>query len=359
MDPRIVQHAKIIVDYSTGIKKGDNVLIQISDFGVDLATEIHKRVSRLGASCLIVTSPTEAAEAYYQFTPNRYLKIFPDHLYQLAKASDVFISIRGESNTRALSNVDPSKISLRSTVLQRIQEERMKKRWCLTQHPTAAYAQEAELSLNEYRDFTYSAILLDWRKEALKTSRLRRVLDRADEIRIEGECTDLVMSVKGRIFVPDDAKHNLPGGEVFTAPVEGSVNGRIYFDLPAIQSGKEVRDIELELDDGKIVSAKASKNEQLLQTMIKTDRGSKRIGEFGIGTNMRIKRFTRNILFDEKIGGTIHLAIGRAYKECGGRNRSAVHWDMIKTMKPGRIIVDDMVMQENGRFLWSNVTRMR
>ena len=358
MDPRITRHAKIIVDYSTRIKRGDNVLIQISDLGTDLAIEIHKQASRKGASCLIVASPTEAAEAYYQVTPNKYLKIFPDHLYQLVRASDVVISIRGESNTRALSNVEPSKISLRSTILHRIQEERMKKQWCLTQYPTSAYAQEAELSLNEYRDFAYSAILLNWKRESLKTSRLKKVFDRSNEIRLEGERTDLVMPVKGRLFVSDDAKHNLPGGEVFTAPVEGSVNGRIYFDLPAIQSGKEVRDIELELVNGKIVSARASKNEQLLKTMIKTDRGSKRIGELGIGTNMKINRFTRNILFDEKIGGTVHLAIGRAYKECGGRNRSAIHWDMIKTMNPGRIIVDDTVIQKNGRFLWNNISRI-
>jgi len=359
MDPRVAEHAKIIVDYSTSIRKGDNVLIQISDQGMDLAVEIFKQASRLGASCTIVASPTDAAEAYYQVTPSKYLRIFPKHLYQLVKATEVIISIRGETNTRALSGVDPLKISLRSKILQRIQEERMKKRWCLTQHPTAAYAQEADLSLNQYRDFVYSAILLNWRKEALKTSRLKRVLDRADEIRLEGDRTDLRMSVKGRVFVPDNAKHNLPGGEIFTAPIENSVRGEIYFDLPAIQSGKEVRDVELELINGKIVSARASKNQDLLQAMINTDKGSKRIGELGIGTNMKISRFTWNILFDEKIGGTIHMAIGRAYKECRGRNKSAIHWDFIKTMKPGRIVVDGTVIQENGRFLWNNISRVR
>ncbi len=355
VDPRIVEHAKIIVDYSTRVRRGDNVLIQVSDLGMELAVEIHKQVSALGASCLIIMSPTEVAEAYYQVTPKRFLKMFPDHLYQLVKASDVFISIRSESNTRALSSVDPSKVSLRSTVLERIQEERMTKRWCLTQHPTTAYAQEAELSLNEYRGFVYSATLLDWKKEALKNARLKRFLERADEVRLEGNRTDLTMSVKGKIFIQDNGEHNLPGGEIFTAPVENSVNGYIYFDLPAIQSGKEVRDIELELARGRIVSAKASKNQDLLEIMIKTDPGSRKIGEFGIGTNMNIRRFTRNILLDEKIGGTIHLAIGRAYKECRGRNRSAIHWDMIKTMKPGRIVVDGTVVQKNGRFLWNHI----
>ncbi|MEM2942353.1 MAG: aminopeptidase [Candidatus Bathyarchaeia archaeon] len=358
MDPRVAKHAEIIANYCVGVRKGDNVLIQISDQGIELAVEILKQASRVGASCIIVTSPTDAAEAYYRFTPTRYLKIFPEHVYQLVKATDVYVSIQGEVNTRALSSIEPSKISLRAKILKRIQEERMKKRWCITQHPTSAYAQEAELSLNQYRDFAYSAILLDWRREAVKTLRLKRILDRADRIRLEGERTDLEMSVKGRVFVADDAKHNLPGGEVFTAPVEESVEGRIYFDLPAIRSGKEVRGVELEIVDGEITSAKASKNQDLLQTMIDTDTGSRRIGELGIGTNMKINRFTRNILFDEKIGGTIHLAIGRAYRECGGRNKSAVHWDFIKTMNPGRIVVDGTVIQENGRFLWNRIARL-
>lgn len=358
MDPRIIRHARIIVDYSTKIKKGDNVLIQFSDLGKELAVEIFKQASKLGASCLIVNSPTEAIEAYYQVTSGKHLKIFPKHLFELVKASDVIISIRSDANTRALSHVKSSKISLRSIVLQKIQEERMKKRWCLTQHPTHAFAQEADMSLTVYQDFVYSSIIQDWRKESAKNSRLKRVLDRASEIRLEGKNTDLRMSVRGRLFVPDNGTHNLPGGEIFTAPIESSVKGHVYFDLPAIHAGKEVRDIELEFVNGNVVSAKASKNQELLKEMISTDAGSKRIGELGIGTNMRIKKFTKNILFDEKIGGTIHLAIGRAYKECKGINRSAIHWDMIKTMKPGRIIVDGAIIQQNGKFLWNNISKL-
>jgi aminopeptidase len=357
MDPRVIKHAKIIVNYSTEIKKGDNVLINISDQGLDLAVEVFKQASKLGASCLIVTSPTEATEAYYQVTSGKHLKIFPNHLYQLVKATNVFISIRSEVDTRALSEVNPFKISLRSKILQIIQEERMKKRWCLTQHPTTAYSQEAGFSLNKYRDFVYSSTIQDWRRESVKNAKLKKILDKADEVKIEGERTDLRMSVKGRVFITDDGKHNLPGGEIFTAPIENSVNGRIFFDLPSIHSGKEVNDVELELVKGLIVSAKASKNQELLQTIINTDKGSRRIGELGIGTNMKINRYTKNILFDEKIGGTIHLAIGRAYKECKGRNKSAIHWDFIKTMKPGRIIVNGTVIQENGRFLWKQISK--
>ncbi|MEM2982451.1 MAG: aminopeptidase [Candidatus Bathyarchaeia archaeon] len=357
MDPRVTKHAKIIVDYSTRIRKGDNVLIQISDQGLDLAVEILRQASRRGASCLITSQPVDAAEAYYKNTPNEYLKIFPKHIYSLVKASDVIISIRGEANTRSLSAIEPSKLSLRSATLEKIQEERMRKRWCLTQHPTFAYAQEADMSYSDYCDFVYSAILMDWKREAKKLTILKRFLDNSREIKLEGEGTDLTMKVNGRIFVVDEAKHNLPGGEIFTAPIEESVDGRIYFDLPAIHSGKEVKDIELEFRSGKIVSCRASKNIEFLEAMIKTDPGAARVGEFGIGTNMRINRFTRNILFDEKIGGTIHLAIGRAYRECRGRNVSAIHWDMIKTMKPGRIVVDGKVIQEDGRFIWDRISR--
>ncbi|MGQ9543028.1 MAG: aminopeptidase [Candidatus Bathyarchaeia archaeon] len=359
MDPRVVQHAKIIVNYSTKIGMGDNVLIQVEDQSLDLAVEILRQASRRGASCVIVSQPTEATETYYKVTPKEYLRIFPKHLYYLVKSSDVIISIKSEANTRALSAIEPSRLSLRSTTLRRIQEERMRKRWCLTQYPTSAYAQEAEMSYSDYCDFVYSAILMDWRREAKKLAILKRSFEKSREIRLEGEGTDLTMTVQGRVFIVDDAKHNLPGGEIFTAPVEESVKGRIYFDLPAIYSGKEVQDIELEFSGGKIVSYRASKNSDFLEAMIKTDPGSRRVGEFGIGTNMRIDRFTRNILFDEKICGTVHLAIGKAYRECLGRNVSAIHWDMIKTMKPGRIIVDGEVVQEDGRFLWSRISRIK
>lgn len=350
MDPRISKHAEILVNYSAKIKKGDNLLIQVSDAGIDLAIEIYKKAAQLGANPLILNSPTEAMRGYYELTPKKFLKSFPSHIYALAKASNAIISIMSSNNTRFLSNVDPKLLGIRSKALARIQEERMKKRWCLTAYPTNAYAQEAEMSLKDYEDFVYSAILRDWNKERGKLERLKKVFESANELRLIGIDTDLGMSIKKRKAVVSDGTHNLPGGEIFTSPLENSVDGEIYFDLPSIYQGREVRGITLKFKNGEVVDFSALKNEDLLKSMIETDKGSKRVGELGIGTNEGISKFTKNTLFDEKIYGTIHLAIGRSYEECGGKNKSAIHWDMIKTMNPGKIILDDMVIQENGNF---------
>ncbi len=343
MDPRVSEHAKILVNYSTKVRKGDQVLIGITDGGRDLATEIYKEASRLGASLLIVTVPTEALRGYYEVTPEDYLNVFPQHYYELVRASDVVISIHSEENTRYLSTVDPKRISARSLALKRISDERLKKRWCVTQCPTAAYAQEAEMSVQEYEDFVYSAMLRDWKKETEKMAKLKKIMDHTDEVQIIGEKTNLTMSIRGRTAVLSDGTHNMPDGEVFTAPVDDSANGEVFFDLPAVRYGKEVQGVRLKFKDGEVVDYSAEKNKGLLESMIQTDEGSKRLGELGIGVNRGITKFTRNILFDEKMAKTIHLAIGLAYKECGGVNESAVHWDMIKSInyRKGDMILFD------------------
>lgn len=352
MDPRIREHAKVLVGYSTRVKRGDNVLIMVTDRGMDLATEVYKEASLLGASPMIIATPTEATRGFYELVPEDCLKTFPKHNHELVKASDVIISIRSDENTRFLSNIDPQRISRRFIAMKELFEERLRKRWCLTQHPTPAYAQDAEMALREYEDFVYSAILIDWREEAERMRRLKEILDGADRVRLVGPETDLRMSIKGRTPIVDAGAHNMPGGEVFTAPIEGSVEGEAYFDLPAIAYGREVTDIRLRFEGGEIVDFSAGKNEALLRSMVGTDMGSKKLGELGVGMNRRIDRFTKNILFDEKIGNTVHLAIGRAYKECGGTNESAIHWDMIKTMEPGEIIVDGEVVYKDGRLRW-------
>jgi aminopeptidase len=352
MDIRVSELARILVNYSTKVKEGDNVLIQYQDYGRDLATEIFKEVSVQGASPIIVNTPSEATRGYYELVSEDHLEIFPDHMMELVKASDVVISIRSEKNKRYLSSIDPKKISMRSLALRRIHDERLKKRWCLTHYPTSGYAQDADMSLKEYEDFVYSAMIRDWPEERKKMEILKKIMDEADRVRIIGEETDLSMSIRDRTAILSDGTHNVPGGEVFTAPLDDSTNGEIFFDLPAVRYGKDVKDIRLKFERGKIVDCSASKNEDFLKTMINTDKGSNRIGELGIGTNKGINKFTGNILFDEKISETIHLAIGFAYEECGGINKSAIHWDFIKNMKPGEIIIDGKKIQENGIFVW-------
>lgn len=352
MDPRVSQHAKLIVTYATGVKNGDQVLIMASDYGLDLASEIYKEAAKLGGSPLIVMTPSEVTRAYYEVTPEEFLDIYPKHLYELTKASDVVVSIRSDINTKTLGNVNPKKLTRRDKTVRPIQDERLSKRWCLTQAPTPGFAQDADMSLKEYEDFVYSAILIDWASQRTQMEKLKKALDQADKVRLVGEKTDLTMSVKGRNAIVGDATHNVPGGEVYTAPVDDSAEGEICFDLPGIRYGREIKGIRLKFSKGEVVEYSAETNQDALKSIIETDQGSKRIGELGIGTNRGIKRFTKNILFDEKIGDTIHLALGNAYKDCGGINKSAIHWDIIKTMKPGQILLDGKVLQKDGKFSW-------
>jgi aminopeptidase len=323
-----------------------------SDYGLDLASEIYKEAAKLGGSPLIVMTPSEVTRAYYEVTPEEFLDIYPKHLYELTKASDVVVSIRSDINTKTLGNVNPKKLTRRDKTVRPIQDERLSKRWCLTQAPTPGFAQDADMSLKEYEDFVYSAILIDWASQRTQMEKLKKALDQADKVRLIGEKTDLTMSVKGRNAIVGDATHNVPGGEVYTAPVDDSAEGEICFDLPGIRYGREIKGIRLKFSKGEVVDYSAETNQDALKSIIETDQGSKRIGELGIGTNRGIKRFTKNILFDEKIGDTIHLALGNAYKDCGGINKSAIHWDIIKTMKPGQILLDGKVLQKDGKFSW-------
>jgi len=358
MDPRVVEHAKWLVNYCTRVKRRDNVLIRLGgaqsggDEGLELATEVYKEASRQGANALILIFPNEAVRGYYEVTPEADLATTPSNYYDLVKRSDVVIAIQAEVNTRFLEHTDPKRIGTRLRALHSISEEQLKKRWTATVHPTNAHAQDAGMSLAEYKDFLYSALLRDWKVEVERMNKLKAAMEKADQVRLVGKETDLSFSIKGRTAVVDDAKLNFPGGEVFTAPIDNSATGKIYFDLPSVRYGNEVTDIRLTLENGLIVDYSASRNRELLRHMIEIDEGSKRLGEFGVGTNRGINRFTRNILFDEKMAGTIHLAIGSAYEECGGVNKSAVHWDMIKTMNPGEIILDGETVEKDGRFVW-------
>jgi aminopeptidase len=359
LDHRIIEHAKILIKYSTNVKEGDNLLIYVTECGMDLATEVYRQASMVGANPIICygghpwdANPTELLRGYYESTPIEFLKNFPQHQFELVKASNVIIHIRSAQNTLSLTSIDPKKIGLRTSALKKLVDEGMSKKWCITQYPTIGYAQTAEMSLKEYEDFVYSAVLVDWDKQNEMMNKLKTTMDETDEVRIVGPMTDISMSIKGRTSIIENGHINLPGGEVFTAPVEDSVNGEVFFDLPTIRFGREAMNVKLKLKDGKIIDYSAGKNEELVRAMINTDEGSKRLGELGIGMNKGITKFSRNLLFDEKIGGTIHLAIGNSFKDCGGKNESAIHWDLIKTMSQGKVIMDGEVIQENGKFKW-------
>lgn len=352
VDPRIKKVAKILVDYSVRVKKNEIVIISSDYEAKDLVLETYKLVLKKGAYPIVYIGLPGSSYNYFRIASKEQLQKFPKIRKYEVDNCDAYISIGGETNTRELTNIDPKKIALRSKILKPISDViHEKKKWVIFEYPTNALAQDAEMSLEEFEDFVYSASIQNWKKESKKQDKLKKRIDKGKIVRIIGKDTDLTFSIRGRRAVKCDGDFNLPDGEVFTSVVENSTNGRIAYSFPAIYRGREVDGIKLWFKNGKVIKATAKKNEPLLQAMLNTDPGAKRLGEFGIGVNYGIKKFIKQILFDEKIGGTIHLALGMSFKESLGKNKSAVHWDMIKDLrKNGKLYIDGKLVQKNGKF---------
>ena len=353
-EPRTVKLAYILVNYSLKVKKGERVLINSSsELAKPLVLEVYKNVLKAGGHPFVNIAFEEISNIFYNLASREQLLDFPKVRLFEARNMDCIVNIRASVNKRALSNVDSKRIAERSKVLKSISEVIVnEKRWVLCNFPTNALAQETDMSLEEYEDFLYSATNIDWEKVRKEEMKLKRVLDKGNVIRIVGKGTDLTLGIKGRKAIPCFGERNMPDGEVFLSPLESSAEGEIYYDLPAIYQGKEVLGIRLKFKKGKVVEASAEKNEKFLMAMLDTDKGARYLGELGIGVNYGIKHFSKDILFDEKIGGTVHLAVGRSYKDAGGKNESAIHWDMIKDLRNGgAIYVDGKMIQRNGRFL--------
>jgi aminopeptidase len=352
-DPRVKKLAEILVNYSIKIKKGD--LIELN-FGIDakeLALEVYKLILKKGAFPIVHAGVPGFSYAYYNNASKEQLTHFPKLAMHEAKTTNGSITIGAEYNTKELTKIDPKKIAMRRKVTRKISMVHIKKNnWVICEFPTHSLAQDAEMSLEEFEDFCYAATNQDWKKESKKLDKLKKILDKGKLVRITGENTDLMFKIEERIAIKCDGHRNMPDGEVFIAPVENSTEGYIHYTYPAIYGGREVAGIFLRFHKGNVVEAKAEKGETFLKEMIKTDKGSCKLGEFGIGLNYNIKEFIKQILFDEKIGGTIHLALGMAYPEGGGKNKSALHWDMIKDLRRGgKIFIDGKLIQKNGKFL--------
>lgn len=352
MDSRIKEHAKILVEWSTEVKPSDMVTIVTSPAGYDLAMATVSEVAKAGGRPIILLASGDTQRAFYDSASDETVKLVPKHLEALVDETDVYIAIVSPLNTKALAGVDSKRQMLESKTMQDIQAKRLSKRWSLTVHPCLSLAQQANMSLEEYQDFVYSATLIDWNEESKLLHEIKAHLENHNDIRYVGPETDLWASTEGRIWIASDGKHNMPSGEVFTAPVETSVEGKIYFDVPFLQLGKVIEGVRLTFEKGEVVDFSAEKEEPTLKEIIEIDEGSHRLGEMAIGTNRGIKRYTLNMLFDEKIGDTIHCALGRAYKDCNGVNESAVHVDMIKTMKEGEVTAGDEVIYSKGRYFW-------
>ncbi len=358
-DIRIARLARILVRYSVAARPREVFAVDATAEAEPLVLAVYEELLKAGAYALLRMTPRGAGEIFFACAKKHHLDdIAP---YQRAVVNHLHGSIYIDSspNTRALSGVDPHKQARVSKTTKPLRELMMKKKWCLTLYPTQAYAQDAEMSLADFEDFVFRAVFADqddpiaaWRNLAKRQAKLIAHLRGAKNVRIVGPETDLALSVAGRTFINSDGHHNMPCGEIFTGPVENSAEGHIRFDYPVCHAGREIDGIRLVFRKGLVVEASATKNEAFLKTMLDMDPGARRLGELGIGTNYGIQKFIKNILFDEKIGGSIHLALGQSYEETGGRNSSALHWDMIKDLRRGgAVYVDGKVFQKDGRFV--------
>ncbi len=365
MDPRVEKVADVLVSYSVAIKPGDLVMIHLYEpLAEPLALAIYQRVLQAGGHAIFRMAPAGAEEVFFQVAGDEQLST-PDPTFKwLMENIDVRMALRAPVNTRALSNVDPARLARARKASEPIMQTFMERqatgelRWTLTQYPTQAAAQDAEMSLSEYEDFVYGASMVHlddpvayWKQKSAEQQRLVDWLKGKDRVEVRGEHIGLTLSIKDRTFINADGKKNFPDGEIFTGPVEDSVNGWVRFTYPAIYNSREVDGVELRFEAGRVVEAHAGKGEDFLLSVLDTDEGARTLGEFAIGTSEGIQQFTRNILFDEKIGGTVHMAVGSGYPDTGSKNRSAVHWDMICDMRSGgEILVDGELFYKDGVF---------
>ena len=335
-DPRIQKQADIIVNHSLKVKKGEKVVV-LADFEAKpLVLEIYKLLVKNGATEVgLKFDSYEFSKAYFENASSAQINHFPVIDEFETKNVDCYIRISAPTNTRGLAGIDSKKISQRFKVLKPLVDHRVEKtRWVITKYPTEAQAQEADMSLTEYSDFVYDAVnKVDWKKKWLEQEKLRKLVDVTKTVRIVGRQTDLTISIKGRKSENAGGEFNMPDGEVFTSAVEDSAEGYIRYSFPALYMGREFQNVSLVFKNGKVVKATASKNESDLNRILNMDRGARYIGELGIGNNFSITKFTKDILFDEKIGGTIHIALGRGYKETLSKNKSNLHWDMIYDLR--------------------------
>ncbi|MEA3355004.1 MAG: aminopeptidase [Patescibacteria group bacterium] len=355
VDIRVKKLAKILTDYSVKIKKDDKVLISANPEAWVLAKEVYKLCLTKGAFPYTIYSPGDLNYFFYKHASLNQLQKKPEIALFLTNWADKFVRLYSSTNNRTLSNIDPKRLMITAKVNQPVKKIMLKKPWVLTEFPSFSMAQSAGISLDELENIYFKACLQDWNKISKTLKKLKSKLDNAKKIEVIGEKTHLTLSFTNRLFQAADGKYNMPDGEVFGAPLDFQTKGQIYFDLPSLRSGNIVEGVSLTFKKGKVIKASAEKGNKYLQAALNTDSGSKRLGEFAIGTNYGIKKPMLNTLFDEKIGGTIHLALGSAYpdKEGGGINKSAIHWDLVKSMtgKKSKVLVNNKPILINAKLL--------
>jgi len=354
VDLRTRKLAQQIVRYSLKVKPGTKVIISGGEEAKDFVLELYKEVILKGAYPIVNIRLNGMSDFYYKHASDEQLKKFPDLSMHEVKNSQYYIGINSSSNTRELSNSNPKKIMTRNKVTFPIGDyvcnEHDKIKRVTVGFPCQAFAQDAEMSFNEYENFFYNACLIDWKKFGKRLDKIKNVFEKGKDVWLVGEGVDLKFSIKNKNCIADKGEENMPGGEVFMAPVRESLNGWIKFDYPRIVSGRQISEVSLKFENGKIIEFSAEKGEDLLKELLSSDENAKYIGEFGVGCNPKINKYTNDLLFDEKIDGTIHLALGMAYKGNGGGNDSAIHIDIVKNMKKAKLILDGKIIQEKGKW---------
>jgi aminopeptidase len=355
----IARWADLLVDYCLMVERDETIAIGSTLEAARLVEAAGKAVILRGAHPLVRMEIPGLTEFFLEHADNAQLAHLPATLMAEAREADGRIRIAADEDTSAMCRVDPRRQAAFERAREPIRRIARQKRWVLTQYPTAGYAEAAGMALGDYEAFVVSALFLDrpdpteaWRELGRRQAGLVEFMSTVRSIRIEGEGTDLGLSVAGRTWINSDGRRNMPSGEIFTGPVEDSAKGRLRCGFPVCRDGRRLVGIELELKSGEVVAARAEEGEDYLKAMLEIDAGARRLGELGLGLNPGIDRFTGSILFDEKIGGTVHMALGQSYPETGGVNTSALHWDLIvDTRTRGRILADGRLVMEDGRWL--------
>ncbi|RAP31612.1 aminopeptidase [Candidatus Marinamargulisbacteria bacterium SCGC AG-343-D04] len=357
-------YAQLLVNYCLSIKPKQRVLVRSSSIATPLLQSLYEELLKKGAYVEHMISFEDQDRLFYDHANSDQLSHISSFYEKAVREYDAIMSIGSPFNVKSTASVDQEKKKIAQkamTDIRKVFMERSAKKelaWVLAVYPTQSAAQESGLSLHEYSDFVHHACMLynenpsdSWKRLSSSQEKIVQRLNQGSTLRYKHADTDLSFSIKGRIWINSDGKYNMPSGEVFSSPVENSVNGHIHFDIPTVYDGKDVESIHLDIKDGIIQDWDAKVGKDVLDRVFSID-GARQFGEVAIGTNYSIKTPTKNILFDEKIGGTIHMAVGASYPETGGLNESAVHWDMIKTMSDGGLIyLDDELIYENGRFI--------
>jgi aminopeptidase len=365
-DPRVERLATLLVDYSLGLGEGEVLRINSTEAAAPLVVALHRVALARGAHSYANIALEGLSELLVAEGTKAQREFVSDLALREVDRLDAEVTIWSQANTRAFSQADPEARGQVYAAERRLVTRRWERidagemRWVGTLFPTNGHAQDAEMSLREYEDFVFRAChvagdedpVAHWRAVADKLTARAGGLADTREIRIVGPDTDLRLGVEGRRWRPSYGTHNMPDGEVFTSPVETETEGEIRFTLPAVFYGREVEDIRLTFEGGRVVAAEARRGGDYLEALLDTDEGARVLGEFAFGLNYEIDRYTRDILFDEKIGGTVHLALGSSFEECGGKNQSSLHWDIICDLREeGEIFADGELIWRAGQFL--------